>query len=41
MSSRLSFWWLVPLLKLGYSVPLEQSDLLPLPQEEQVRWIKW
>ena len=36
---RLTFWWLVPLLKLGYNVPLELTDLTPLPPEEQVKTI--
>ena len=37
MCIRLSFWWLVPLLRLGYNVPLEQSDLSPLPGAEHVK----
>ena len=37
MCVRLTFWWLVPLLRLGYNVPLEQSDLSPLPGAEHVK----
>ena len=37
---RLTFWWLVPLLRLGYNVPLEQSDLSPLPGAEHVKAIE-
>ncbi len=33
---RLTFFWLWTTLKLGYEVPLEPSDLQPLPAEEQV-----
>ena len=40
MCGRLTFWWLVPLLKLGYNVPLEQSDLSPLPGAEHVKAIE-
>ena len=36
---RISFYWLLPLLRLGYHVPLEQVDLTPLPIEEQVKQI--
>jgi len=37
--SKLTFYWLLPLLRLGYQVPLEQTDLTPLPFEEQVKQI--
>ena len=30
---------MLPLLRLGYHVPLEQTDLTPLPHEEQVKEI--
>ena len=33
---RLTFFWLMPILKLGYHMPLEMSDLTPLPSNEQV-----
>ena len=36
---RLAFHWLLPLLRLGYHVPLEETDLAPLPHEEQVKQI--
>ena len=39
MAFRLTFYWLLPLLKLGYHVPLEQADLSPLPRNEQVKKI--
>ena len=38
-SRRLTFYWLVPLLKLGYNVPLETSDVSPLAGSEQVKQI--
>ena len=38
-SCRLTFYWLVPLLKLGYNVPLETSDVSPLAGSEQVKQI--
>jgi hypothetical protein len=33
-TSRLTFWWMQPLMKLGYSRPLEAGDLPPLSQED-------
>jgi hypothetical protein len=32
MLSRLTFWWVQPLMVLGYKVKVELDDLLPLPQ---------
>lgn len=32
--SRLTYWWLTPLLQRGYEQALEQADLPPLPAEE-------
>ena len=38
--SRLTFFWLMPILKLGYHMPLEMSDLTPLPSNEKVICLK-
>ena len=34
LPSRISFYWLTPLLWLGYKQPLEEEDLGELPPEE-------
>ena len=38
--SRLTFFWLMPILKRGYHMPLEMSDLTPLPSNEKVICLK-
>ena len=34
---RMSFWWLNPLLSLGYKRPLEQKDIPDLGEEDEVQ----
>lgn len=36
--SKLSFYWLMPLLIKGFKEPLELEDLGQLPEEERIQY---
>ena len=35
--SRMTFSWMIPLVKLGYRTPLEKEDLCSLPENEKAK----
>ena len=35
--SRMTFSWMIPLVKLGYRTPLEKEDLCALPENEKAK----
>ena len=35
--SRMTFSWLLPLVRLGYRTPLEAEDLRSLPEKERAK----
>ena len=35
--SRMTFSWMIPLVRLGYRTPLEKEDLRSLPETEKAK----